>query len=343
MNSLQRSIAALKLETYDRVSVNPEIDASYAAKLSGVPVGDCFIDEELHANVLGRIFEKHDVDGLYINLCLSKSTIESIANTNTGYLVTDIYGLTWTVPLNDVGSIIKREIKNLDDQRLLIDNPLKNGITDTFKKFDKGLIEKYLITPGLTGPFSQIVFMYGMENTLVSIMDEPEKLKEILEYRTNLAIEWAEELANNGAKSVWLGEGAASSSVISPQQYLEFVFPYQQKLISYIQQRGMLCIVHICGNINKSLKYIVNTGTNGADIDYPVDLKFAWEQLNGKICLKGNINPEELMSSNEQHIFEISKQKILDFKQKGLILSTGCLVARDTPPKNIDAMVNASY
>lgn len=343
MDSIERSRAALKLEAYDRVSVNPEIDASYAAKLSNVPVGECFIDEKLHAEVLENVFKHHDVDGIYINLCLSKSIIEDVIKTKDGYAVKDTYGLMWNVPYNDVGSVIKRDIKSLDDKRLLTDNPLRYGINETFNKIDKNIKSKYLITPGLTGPFSQVVYLYGLENTLISIMEEPEKLKEILEYRTVLAINWVEELCRYNVNCIWIGEGAASSSVISPKQYVDFVFPYQKKLVDHMKQRNILSIMHICGDINKSLKYIADTGVNGIDIDYLVDLEFAWEQVSGKACLKGNINSAELLSSSGRHIYEISKQKVSRFKDKGLILSTGCLVSRDTPPQNINAMVNASY
>ena len=343
MNSIERSVNALKLEAYDRVSVNPEIDASYTAKLSGIPVGDCFIDEDLHAQVLTNVFNHHDVDGLYINLCLSKSIIEDVKKTKDGYIVEDSYGLVWNVPYNDVGSVLRRDIKKLRDRRLLTVNPLKYGIIETFKKMDEKVKNNYLIVSGLTGPFSQIVFLYGLENTLVSMMDSPEELKEILEYRLKFAIEWADELYMNGAKCIWIGEGAASSSVISPNQYLEFVFPYQKKLVDHLKSKNILSIMHMCGDISKSIQFLGDTGVNGIDVDYMVNLGFAKNETKGKVCLKGNFNPVDLLTFDENRIFQMSKQKISIFKEKGLILSTGCLVSRDTPPQNINAMVNASY
>lgn len=342
MNCMQRSMAALQMERYDRVSVNPEIDASYAAKLAGVPVGDCFVDEDLHARVLGNVFHCHAVDGLYINLCLSKSLLEKVNQTKDGYIAKDAFGMTWSIPKNDVGTIIARDIKDLDDPRLRTDNPLQWGIVNTFRKLDERLKNDYLAAPGLTGPFSQVVFMVGLENTLMAMMDEPAKLKEVLEYRTALAAEWAAELWQSGAKCVWIGEGSASSSVISPQQYQEFVFPYQKRLIDELKTRHILSIMHICGDINKSLAYIAATGVHGIDIDYPVDLSYAATQVRGGACLKGNINPAELLTASPKRIFELSQQKIALFPEKGLILSTGCLVSRDTPPQNIDAMIEAA-
>lgn len=343
MNSIERSISALSLENYDRVSVNPEIDLSYAGKLYGVPVGECFINEELHAEALENVFKRHDVDGLYVNICLSRSVIEDIKQNNNSFEVTDTCGNTWNVPFDDVGTIVKRDIKSLNDRRLMTENPLKNGILETFSKISKNIRDKYMTTPGVTGPFSQIVFLYGLENTLFSMIDEPERLKDILEYRTVIAKEWVDELFEAGAMCVWIGEGPASSSVISPAQYIEFVFPYQKKLVEHIREKGLLCIMHMCGDINKTLKYIVETGVNGIDIDYLVDLKYAYDQVGGRACLKGNINPADLIALGENKVFEIAKQKISGFENKGLILSTGCLVGRDTPPENIDAMVNAAY
>jgi MtaA/CmuA family methyltransferase len=343
MNALDRTLKALTMQECDRISVNPEIDYSYAAKLSGIPVDKCFTDEDIHAEALERVFDIHDVDGLYVNLCLSKDIITRRKQTGDGLLVTDACGIEWKVGENDVGSVYQNSIQSLDDERLITENPIKIGIVNTFRKIKKEYKEKYAIIPGITGPFSQVVFLYGFMQTLVSMLDEEEKLKEVIEARVPHAIKWADELIEDGAKVVWIGEGAASSSVISPGQYLEFVYPYQKMLVEHIKKRGAYTIIHVCGDINKSIRYIAGTGAECLDIDYMVDLADAKEAVGDRLCLKGNINPAELMSFNTNQVYNLSKEKIDIFGNKGFILSTGCLVCRDTPKENIDAMVQASF
>ena len=86
--------------------------------------------------------------------------------------------------------------------------------------------EKYLIMPGITGPYSRLVFMMGLENVLIMMYDDPEGLKEAVGKRVRHAVQLLDELIALGAEAVWIGEGAASSSVISPACYAEFVAPY---------------------------------------------------------------------------------------------------------------------
>lgn len=344
MNSFELCKDALDGKACERIPVSPEIDASYAAKISNVQVGECYLDEQLHAQVLNEVFAHHDTDGLYINLCLSKKQIASKKEVRNGWQVVDTFGDTWFVPFNDVASKTAYSIQSLDDPRLLRDNPLKEGIIETFRAMDPKLKREKMITPGLTSPFSQVVMMMGMQNVLYCMMDEPEKLKEIAAVRTSFAKAWADELIDLGAQFIWIGEGPASSSVISPRQYEEFVLPYEQELTAHIRSRGAQSVLHICGNINPSIENIAKSGAQGVDVDYLVNIDDAKKAFYNKCCIKGNLNPAELVRASEKEIYCKCRDIAGRFDEnRGLILSTGCLVSRNTPKENIDAMIRACH
>ena len=222
----ERAINGMLNKPTDRTSVHPAIDVSYAAKLYGKNVGECFIDPELHAKALENVFSVHpEIDGLYINLCLSPRSFENTWKEGSNTYILDNGGMTWVIPLDDVGSVGGHQIKEIDDDRLKARNPLEDGIIDTYTAISKEIKDRYLIVPGLTGPFSQLVFMLGLTETLLLTLDQPNELKQALEWRTQKAIEWADTLIKIGVDCVWIGEGAASSSIISPETYSEFVLP----------------------------------------------------------------------------------------------------------------------
>lgn len=60
--------------------------------------------------------------------------------------------------------------------------------------------EKYLIMPGITGPYSQQVFMMGLENVLIMMYDDPEGLKEAVGKRVRHAVQLLDELIALGRK-----------------------------------------------------------------------------------------------------------------------------------------------
>ena len=339
MTAKRRALNAMLNKPTDRLSVQPAIDISYAAKLFGKNVGECFINPQMHAKALENVFVVHPcIDSLYINLCLSPRSIINHQIKNNVSHILDNGGMTWHIPLDDVGTVGSHEIKSITDQRLITQNSLKDGIIDTYKSISKDMKNKYLLIPGLTGPFSQIVFMLGLTETLLLIYDQPEELKQALEWRTQKAIEWADELINIGVDCVWIGEGTASSSIISPDNYSEFVLPYASQVVGYLKSHGVVTIMHVCGDINQSVGIIARTGTDAIDIDYMVDLKEARNAIERPICLRGSLNPVDLLNLSRETVSDLCR-KLVSSGGTPFVLSTGCLVARDTPKENIEAMI----
>lgn len=338
MTGKKRALCAIQNLPHDRPSVLPSIDVCYAAKLIGRGVGECFADPVLHARALEHAVSVHpEIDGLYVNLCLTPRTVTKTAEER--YL--DTGGMLWRVPLNDVGTVCEHDITTLDDPRITTENPLMDGILDTFCAISDEVKQQYLVVPGITGPYSHLVFMLGLENVLMLAYDEPEKLKAALEQRTLHALRWAEKLAEAGAEAVWIGEGAASSSIISPAMYEEFVLPYAARVAQRLRELGVLSIMHVCGNINQSAAAVVSAGTDAIDIDYMVPMEHVAQVAGRNICLKGNLNPVSLQNSSPAQVEKLCAE-LLKNSPKPMILGTGCLVTRDTPPENLEAMVAAS-
>ncbi len=342
MTGKERALNAMLNKPIDRISVQPAIDVSYAASLYGKNVGDCFINPKTHAKALEHVFSVHPgIDSLYINLCLSSRSLVDYRMENNTTHILDNGGMAWFVPANDVGTVKSHEIKDINDQRLITQNPLKDGIVDTYKSISDDMKNKYLFIPGLTGPFSQLVFMLGLTETLLLIYEQPVEMKQALEWRTQKAIEWADELINIGVDCIWIGEGAASSSIISPDTYSEFVLPYASRVVNYLKLHGVVTIMHVCGDTNQSVGIIAKTNVDAIDIDHMVDLEKARIAIDRQICLRGNLNPVDLLNLSCDAVLDQCR-KIIHSGGTPLVLSTGCLVARDTPRENIEAMVAAS-
>lgn len=338
MTGKQRALGAIRGESTDRPSVLPSIDVAYAPECIGKKVGECFLDPKLHAEALmGALDAYPEIDGLYINLCLDGSRLTRQANG----LWNDGFGLQWYVPENDVGTVKVHEIEELEDPRMDEESSLRFGILETFAAIKPEYKEKYLIMPGITGPYSQLVFMMGLENVLIMMYDDPEGLKEAIEKRVQHAISWLDELIALGAEAVWIGEGAASSSVISPACYAEFVAPYAKAVVDAAKERGIPCFMHVCGNIVPSIREIASTGCSAIDIDYMVPMELVRQHCGADACLKGNLNPMDLLSKTREEVYDLCCG-IYRETEGPMILGTGCLVAPKTPKENIDAMVSAS-
>jgi MtaA/CmuA family methyltransferase len=205
------------------------------------------------------------------------------------------------------------------------------------------VVARYNISVGLTGPFSQVAFLMGVERVLTGLIDEPEELKAAIERRVPFAIAWAEQIAALGAPSTWIGEGLASGSLISAAQYAEFVLPYEQQVTRKLQELGIPSALHICGRANNLLDEMARSGVDCFEIDWQVDLGAAKSRLGSRVSLKGNLHTTKLAQSKPEEIYEDARCAIKAAGPGGgFILSSGCAVGRDTPAENIEAMAQAA-
>ena len=340
----QRAVEAMYGRMPDRVPCVPLIDNSYSAPVMGVPVSQCFLDPISHAESLVACLERHPtIDGVSINLCLADEIILEKQEHAGEYIVKTTGGTTWMIPHNDIGSVMERKIVSFDDPRLEFEDPLKSGIFQTLQAIPADIRRRYLINVGVTGPFSQVCFLLGIERVMLATIDDPAGLHRAIEKRLPLALQWIEDMAAFDPGCIWIGEGFASSSLIGPTTYREFVVPYERALADKIRQVGVPSVLHICGKLSPALDLIPETETNCLEADWQVDLADAKRRIGDRVSLKGNLNTTSLVSRGSEEIYEMSKQAIeAAAAGGGFILSSGCALGRDTPPENVEAMAQAA-
>jgi uroporphyrinogen decarboxylase len=344
MTSRERAELAMRGRVPDRVPVVPLIDTSYAAACYGVPVSECFLKPEVHARALVSTLERHPgIDGFSINIGLTPEVISKQSETESDYFVTTVDGTDWQIPKNDIGTPTRRGIASFDDERLRHVELLRPHIVETLRLIPRGIMQDYDVSAGLTSPFSEIVFMMGIERALVAMHEEPEALKQAIEIRVPSALRWAEEMAALDVPSIWIGEGLASSSLISSRQYAEFALPYEQRLTARLRELGVPSVLHICGKAGKILDAIASSGVDCFEADWQVELAEAKTRLGNRVALKGNLHTTRLVQSSPDDIYSEACRAIKSaMAGGGFILSSGCALGRDTPPANVDAMVRAA-
>lgn len=342
MTSRERSVRAMRRESVDRCPCVPLIDTSYAAACLGVPVSQCFLNPELHAQALARCLERHPgIDGVSINIGLTPEVIARHQRYPGGEELALIDGTVWKVEENDVGASSARDVTEFTDKRLLLPNVFRAHIVATLRAMPKHLVREYNILTGLTGPYSQVFFTMGPERVLTAMGTEPDALLAAIEARMPDTLAWIDEMAELDVPSVWIGDGAASNSLISPAQYEKFVLPFERRVVDALHTRGIPVVIHICGKASRMLEAIASTGADCFEADWPIDLADATRRVGDRLSLKGNLHTTWLLQAKPEEVFQRSRALVEAQGGKGLLLSSGCSVGRDTPPENIDAMADA--
>ena len=100
------------------------------------------------------------------------------------------------------------------------------------------------IAPGV---FEQLHYLMGMDDCLINFYEEPEAMKELIEYISDWEVGYAKLLCRNFHPDAIFHHddwGSHNSSFISPQMFKEFILPAYKKIYGYYKSHGVELIVH---------------------------------------------------------------------------------------------------
>ncbi|MDD5541570.1 MAG: uroporphyrinogen decarboxylase family protein [Acidobacteriia bacterium] len=199
-------------------------------------------------------------------------------------------------------------------------------------------------------PFTQLLELLDYANGLMALLDDPLKFKACLKALTRGTIEWGRLQAACGVDAILISSAFAGGGFISPQQYSEFVLPFEKAVIDGIHEKSDVPIyTHTCGRIADRLELMGATGTQGIDtLDPPplgnVDLADAKKRIGDCLFIKGNLDPVNIMLKGTPEGVICEAQRCLEIGAPGggYILSTACSVPPHAPPENILKLAEAA-
>jgi uroporphyrinogen decarboxylase len=198
-------------------------------------------------------------------------------------------------------------------------------------------------------PFTQLMELFGYQQALMYLLDEPERCQAILAAYAQGAADLGTQQARRGVDAVLISSAFAGGGFISPRQYERFVLPYEAEIVARIHAEGVPVYTHTCGDIGDRLERIADTGTDGIDtLDPPplgsVDLADAKRRVGSRVFFKGNIDPVNtlLRKSREEVRLDALWRLEVGSPGGGYILSSACSVAPRVPPEKLTVLVEAS-
>lgn len=149
---------------------------------------------------------------------------------------------------------------------------------------------------GQPGTWQDAACLFGIENLIMATFDDPNwvhQFLKILQMRKKIFIKSLE-----GAKYdiLELGGGDASSTVISPKIFDNFVAPYDSELISMTHKAGQKVVYHTCGGMMPILENIAAMQPDAMETFTPsamggdVDLAEARRRIPKNICMIGGFD-----------------------------------------------------
>lgn len=333
MNSVERIKAAVNFQALDHVPVIAQV-FGHAASVAGVPLGEYVRDGELLARCQIQALERYDYDAVF---ALMDTSVETEAAGSVLTYRTDQYPSIETYALS----------AGADLEKLSVPDPHRAGRMPELLKAARILRREVgddvLVVGCVLGPMTLATQLLGIEATLYLAIDEPERFSCLLDFASEIAVQFGISQIEAGAHLPLVFDPSASPAVIPYQFFREMELPRLRKVFAAFKHAGAVANwLHIAGPAQPILSFYPEAGIDIANIDYEVDPLNARRALP-QMCLDGNIKPLAFVEATPDVIADESSRLMNLFADRGgFIMSSGCEIPPESKPENIAAMVAAT-
>lgn len=327
MNSRQRVLSLLEGKRVDRPPCMP-ITMQFASDLIGAPYLKYETDFRTLAEGQIRVAEEFGFD--YVNTMSDPAREAADCGASVEFFEDSPAALNHDdALLADKSALI----------RLVAPDPasaprMLNGIKAVSLLHEKIGGQK-IVEGWIEGPCAEGADLRGLNTLMLDFYDDPPFVHDLFEWVIELELRFAREQIRAGADIIGIGDAAAS--LVGPDIYEAFVWPYEKRLIEGIRQAGGRTRLHICGNIRFALPLIGKLGADIVDLDYPAPIAEARAQTGPGQTLLGNLNPVTVVRNGNPELIVTRLAQCQAEAGERYIVGAGCEIPRDTPRENLRA------
>ena len=202
-----------------------------------------------------------------------------------------------------------------------------------------------LITGSIAAPFSACGLMWGLEQAMIVMLDDPKLLHDGMEYWLGFYKGYIRAQQKAGAHAIWLGDCNAFSGLLSVEQYERCVLPQTKQLVQYAEKE--LDIIVWMHNSEIRLPHVLSHIPLGVSIENmgpAAHMAEIREGTRGKQAISGNLDPIEMLwrGNPESIANEVNRIMAACAPGGGFALCTGEMNPRAVPAENMHAFMDTA-
>ncbi len=387
MNSRERIEAAMNHNEPDRVPVMCQLALGHYFLNCDYRPSDIWFDSEIFASALIELQKRYGFDGILLNLpgrpADWKEYLESHEQIGSDERLIWKCGLETIFPPDDNPQTYQPEQKplkradyrsvdvndpathrldgyvwntwhapnlwDIDDQADLSDSTAyPPWLTSALEKA-RQLAPDISIHAEVFSPFTHLMELFGYEQALMALVDDPRLCHEALGVFTDIVLTQVQLYAAAEPDAILVSSAFAGAGFISRDMYREFVAPYEDRIYKAIARYGVKSYVHTCGAIGDRLDLMSETSVDGIDtLDPPplgtVNLEEAKSKYGDRFFFKGNLDAvNEMLGADDETFDQAVKQRIKIGKpNSSYILSSACSVAPNVKPQRLKRLTKSA-
>lgn len=328
MSGRERVLALIAGHAVDRLPLMP-ITMMYAADLAGVRYRDYALDHRVLVEAQLRTAEAFDFD--YVS-CISDPAREAADCGATVHF------------FDDQPPAIDERAARLADKaslaRLEMPDPLGGGrMLDRVQGaalFKSKVGNDKLIEGWVEGPVAEAADLRGINTLMMDFYEDESFVRDLFEFTLALGLRFAKAQVDAGVDVVGVGDAAAS--LVGPQVYESFVWPFEKRLVDGVHAMGAHVRLHICGDTRPILDGMGRLGADIVDLDWMASMAEARQAMGPRQVLLGNIDPVSVLKNGSRKDVYNGLARCCAEAGPNYIVGAGCEIPRGTPMENVLAM-----
>jgi MtaA/CmuA family methyltransferase len=337
-----RVVAAYKRSFADRVPVYP-IVASFAGTLDGLSIEEYCTNVPRAITAMLNYYERYEPDVVLAYNDLAKEA--------------EAFGCRvkysdYVVPSIDAHVLAEDKAKLA---RLAMPDPYKTARLPGFLDQCEALVKARppaAIGAVAVGPWTIAMLLRNPETMLLDTFEDPQFIHDLMRVTTDFCRLWGDAIARTGI-GLSFSEPTASISLISPDNYREFVAPYHRELVEHFKANKVGVTTHICGTTYPIYEDLIQCGftTVSFDLDQQADPTLYVDQLErfmdvarGRAVAIGNVDATKFEKTSRDAMYADVRRCIdTAARQSGFILSTSCEIPPRSDPEIVKWFMDAAH
>jgi uroporphyrinogen decarboxylase len=334
-------VAAYKRSFSDRVPVYP-IVASFAGTLDGLSIEEYCTDPVKAITAMMNYYERYQPDVVLAYNDLAKEAEAFGCGVKySDYVVPSIE----THVLEDKAALA----------RLAMPDPNKTARLPGFLEQCEALVKAKppaAIGAVAVGPWTIAMLLRNPEMMLLDTFEDPQFIHDLMRITTDFSKAWGDAIVKTGI-GLSYSEPTASISLISPDNYREFIAPYHKELVEHFKAKKVGVTTHICGTTYPIYEDLIACGftTISFDLDQQADPALHVDQLarfmevaKGRAVAIGNVDATRFEKTTREEM-EADVRRCIDAaaRHSGFILSTSCEIPPRSNPEIVKWFMDAAH
>lgn len=284
MTSRERFLRALRGEPTDRPCVgNPTSIATVdLMETTGCAFPDVHNDAGKMATLAGAGFERLGYDTIAPYFSVVQEAAAMGANVDWA----DKTHMPTVRRFPDTGRYLYEEPEQIEIPRDFLDRLPTRTVLEALRILKRRYGDDVALVGKVFGPWTLAYHLFGTEAFLILVMDDPDKLRRILDRLTEITVRFGRAQVEAGADCLTLGDHL-TGDLCRAETYRDFLLPAHQKLAKLLP---CPVILHTCGHTLDRMPYIAQSGFAAFHFDSKNDAKKSMEAVGGRIQLVGNVN-----------------------------------------------------